>query len=490
MVLDEAGEVVKEIYVKTDGRPVEVVNKGLADIWNEMGPRLDILGVATTGSGRELIGELIGADTVNDEITAHKTGATFIGRKLIDRVPDTIFEIGGQDSKFISLQDGVVVDFAMNEACAAGTGSFLEEQAEKLGINIIGEFAELALSSEAPVRLGERCTVFMERDVNSYLQRGADKKDLVAGLAYSIAYNYLNRLVGRTPHRRHHLLPGRHRLQRLGGGRLQHDPGQGHHRAAAQRGGRRHRRGAAGPREDGGHAARPPASAAGTWSKVDYTIREFTCKGCTNECDIRQFTIGDEKTYWGDKCSDRYRKRAKVDKEPVIRDLVEFRDALMFSYVTEAEDTRRAAAQRHRRSPRAPWASPGPCTPTIACPSGRPSSRAAGSTSWCRARPTRRSARWASRARWPSPASPSGWRTGTWPSCCEAGRRPHLPAQPAERRDRPSRDRVARLPLGPDPAPRHPLRAALRGLRPTASSRPRSTSAGAPSTSARPCARP
>jgi len=75
----------------------------------------------------------------------------------------------------------VVVDFAMNEACAAGTGSFLEEQAEKMGINIIGEFAELALSSKAPIRLGERCTVFMERDVNSYLQRGADKKDLVAG---------------------------------------------------------------------------------------------------------------------------------------------------------------------------------------------------------------------------------------------------------------------------------------------------------------------
>ena len=267
VVLDEAGEVVKEIYVKTDGRPVEVVNKGLSDIWNEMGPRLNILGVATTGSGRELIGELIGADTVNDEITAHKTGATFIGRKLIDRVPDTIFEIGGQDSKFISLQDGVVVDFAMNEACAAGTGSFLEEQAEKLGINIIGEFAELALSSQAPVRLGERCTVFMERDVNSYLQRGADKKDLVAGLAYSIAYNYLNRLVGRQTHRRHHLLPGRHRLQRLGGGRFQHDPGQGHHRAAAQRRGRRHRRGPPGPGEDVGHQGRPPASAAGTWRR-------------------------------------------------------------------------------------------------------------------------------------------------------------------------------------------------------------------------------
>ena len=338
VVLDEDGEMVKEIYVKTDGRPVEVVNKGLADIWNEMGERLEILGVATTGSGRELIGELCGADTVNDEITAHKTGATFIGRKLIDRVPDTIFEIGGQDSKFISLQNGVVVDFAMNEACAAGTGSFLEEQAEKLGISIIGEFAELALSSEAPVRLGERCTVFMERDVNSYLQRGADKKALVAGLAYSIVYNYLNRLVG----------------QRHIGDTIYFQGGTAYNDAVAAAFSMILGKDIIVPPHNGvvgaiGAAllARDKMSATGTPSRfrgwdleqVDYKVREFTCKGCSNECDIRQFTIGEEKTYWGDKCSDRYRKRAKVDKEPVIRDLIGFRDALFYSYVTESEDT-------------------------------------------------------------------------------------------------------------------------------------------------------
>jgi len=337
VVLDEDGEVVKEIYVKTDGRPVEVVNRGLADIWTELGPRLKILGVATTGSGRELIGELIGADAINDEITAHKTGATFIGRKLIDRVPDTIFEIGGQDSKFISLQDGVVVDFAMNEACAAGTGSFLEEQAEKLGINIIGEFAELALSSETPVRLGERCTVFMERDVNSYLQRGADKKALVAGLAYSIAYNYLNRLVGR-----------RHIGDTIyfQGGTAYNDSVAaafsmilGKEIIVPPHNGVVGAIGAALLAREKMSATRAPSRFRG-WDleQVDYTMREFTCKGCTNECDIRQFTIGEEKTYWGDKCSDRYRKRAKVDREPLIRDLIGFRDALFYSYVTEAED--------------------------------------------------------------------------------------------------------------------------------------------------------
>ena len=337
VLLDDDGEMVKEIYVKTEGRPVEVVNRGLAEIFNEMGDRLGILGVATTGSGRELIGELIGADTVNDEITAHKTGATFIGRKYIDRVPDTIFEIGGQDSKFISLENGVVVDFAMNEACAAGTGSFLEEQAEKLGISIIGEFAELALSSDAPVKLGERCTVFMERDVNSYLQRGADKKALVAGLAYSIAFNYLNRLVG----------------QRHIGDTIYFQGGTAYNDSVAAAfsqildkdiivppyNGVVGAIGAALLAREKMSATEAPSRFRG-WDleKVDYSVREFVCKGCSNECDIRQFTIGDEKTYWGDKCSDRYRKRAKVDKEPVIRDLVEFRNALCFSYVAQTED--------------------------------------------------------------------------------------------------------------------------------------------------------
>ena len=335
VVLDTAGEVVKEIYVKTDGRPVEVVNKGLKDIFAEMGPRLSIRGVGTTGSGRELIGELIGADTVNDEITAHKTGATFIGHRLLNgRIPDTIFEIGGQDSKFISLEDGIVVDFAMNQACAAGTGSFLEEQAEKLGINIIGEFAELALSSEAPIRLGERCTVFMERDVNSYLQRGAEKKDLVAGLAFSIAYNYLNRLVA----------------GRKIGDTIYFQGGTAYNDSVAAAFSLILDREIIVPPHNGvlgaiGMAllAREKMEATGAettfrgWDldQVHYTIKEFTCKGCTNECDIRQFTIGAEKTYWGDKCSDRYRKRAKTDKKSIIQDLPALRDRVMFSYVNQ-----------------------------------------------------------------------------------------------------------------------------------------------------------
>ena len=144
MLLDDAGAVVHDVYLRTAGRPIEVVQQGLAELERLWGRRVEIQGVGTTGSGRELIAEFVGADVVNDEITAHKTGAVHISRTLGGEPVDTIFEIGGQDSKFISIESGVVVDFAMNEACAAGTGSFLEEQAEKLGISIQGEFAALA----------------------------------------------------------------------------------------------------------------------------------------------------------------------------------------------------------------------------------------------------------------------------------------------------------------------------------------------------------
>jgi activator of 2-hydroxyglutaryl-CoA dehydratase len=125
-VIDAQGNVIKDIYLRTQGRPIEVVDQGLEEIKVELGEVLDIQGVGTTGSGRELIGELVGADTVNDEITAHKTGALHICKTMGMDPTDTIFEIGGQDSKFISIDQGVVVDFTMNEACAAGTGSFLE----------------------------------------------------------------------------------------------------------------------------------------------------------------------------------------------------------------------------------------------------------------------------------------------------------------------------------------------------------------------------
>ncbi len=320
-LVDGDGWVIKDIYLRTRARPIEIVHEGLQEIAREIGGRVRIRGVGTTGSGRELIGELVGADVIVDEITAHKTGASFIAEHMISKKVDTIFEIGGQDAKYISIDSGIVVDFTMNEACAAGTGSFLEEQAEKLDVSIVNQFAEIALSSERPLRLGERCTVYMEQDVSAYLKKGAAKRDIIAGLAYSVVQNYLNRVV---------------RGRKIGSV-IFFQGGTAYNDAVA----------AAFSEVLGAEIIVPPyngvigaigaallvrekVDALGVettfrgydLTAIDYKLREFTCQGCTNYCDIQEFNVEGNKTYWGDKCSDRYRKRAKVERTPAIPDLM------------------------------------------------------------------------------------------------------------------------------------------------------------------------
>lgn len=330
VLIDDDGNMLKAIYTRTEGRPIEVVDRCLKEVETEIGKHIEITGVGTTGSGRELIGELIGADTINDEITAHKTGAEFIATAMLDSQPDTIFEIGGQDSKYISLENGVVVDFTMNEACAAGTGSFLEERAEELGISIKGEFAQLALSSPAPVKLGERCTVFMQQDVAAFQQRGASKEGLTAGLAYSIVLNYLNRVV---------------RGRKIGdviffqGGTAYNDaiaaafakvlgkqiivpPYNGVIGAVGA---------ALLAREKAAVLKRPSSFRGFGLENVDYTLREFTCKACSNFCNMQEFTVEGQKTFWGDQCSDKFRRKQVSEKKPVIDDLMSMRRELLFA---------------------------------------------------------------------------------------------------------------------------------------------------------------
>jgi predicted CoA-substrate-specific enzyme activase len=378
-VLDASGRLLHGIYLRTSGRPIEVVHQGLREIDQRLGTRIQVRGVGTTGSGRELIGELVGADTVNDEITAHKTGATYVHETLVQRSApstpkqgaldgalgpvDTIFEIGGQDSKFISLDRGVVVDFAMNEACAAGTGSFLEEQAERLGIQIKDEFARLSLASRAPARLGERCTVFMERDVTGAMQRGARVEDLTAGLAYSVALNYLNRVVrGRRIGNVIYFQGGTAyndavaaAFSMILGKRIIVPPHNGiigaigmaliAQEAVRARSNGRPTRGIA----DAPNPAEVPRTASTfrgfDLGRTDFETREFVCKACSNFCDMKEITIDGQRTYWGDKCSDKFRKRARTDRKPVIQDLLAFRDRALLggfqdSVNSESEEQR------------------------------------------------------------------------------------------------------------------------------------------------------
>jgi predicted CoA-substrate-specific enzyme activase len=331
-VIDESGRLMHEIYLRTIGRPIEIVHEGLREIEEKLGDWLDIRGAGTTGSGRELIGELIGADTVNDEITAHKTGALYVNETMVGETVDTIFEIGGQDSKFISIERGIVVDFAMNEACAAGTGSFLEEQAERLGISIKDEFARLALSSKTPARLGERCTVFMDSDVTALMHRGADVCDLTAGLAYSVALNYLNRVVrGRKIGDAIYFQGGTAyndavaaAFSRLLGKRIVVPPYNGVIGAIGM---------ALLAREKAHATGRPSTFRGYDLSRTRFQTRDFVCRACSNYCDMKEITIGGQKTYWGDKCSDKFRKRSRTDRQPVIEDLIEFyRHALLDGY--------------------------------------------------------------------------------------------------------------------------------------------------------------
>lgn len=333
-LLDDEGRLLHEIYLRTVGRPIEIVHQGLQEIAGIFADRLEIAGVGTTGSGRELIGELVGADCINDEITAHKTGAMFISTTMVGEPVDTIFEIGGQDSKFISVENGVVVDFAMNEACAAGTGSFLEEQAEQLGVRIEGDFARLALAARAPARLGERCTVFMERDVTAWMRHGADKSDLCAGLAYSVALNYLNRVVrGRRIARVIYFQGGTAyndavaaAFSHLLGQRIIVPPYNGVMGAIGE---------ALIARDWARRAAQPSRFRGFDLDRARFQTREFVCKACSNYCDMREITVEGEKTYWGDKCSDKFRKPARAARKPVIDDLVAFRERALLDGYTE-----------------------------------------------------------------------------------------------------------------------------------------------------------
>ncbi len=182
------------LYTYTQSAPVQAVQKlfqSLARLGKDHQWRLDFLGVGTTGSGRELIGQLIHADLVINEITAHARAAVFVDPEV-----DTVIEIGGQDSKFIRVQRGAVVQAIMNYICAAGTGSFIEEQAKRLDVRL-DDYAGLALGRRGPV-ISDRCTVYMERDLSRLLAEGWTKEDLLASVLHSIRDNYLMRVVGQA----------------------------------------------------------------------------------------------------------------------------------------------------------------------------------------------------------------------------------------------------------------------------------------------------
>ncbi len=186
VIIDNDNNIIKSLYIWTEGNPVEAVKRLISKLKANLPKSIVIKGIGTTGSARKLIGLMLDANIVKNEITAHAIGT-------LSLYPDvrTIFEIGGQDSKIILLDNGIITDYSMNTLCAAGTGSFLSSQAKRLGVDV-EEFGELALKSENPVKIAARCTVFAESDLIHKAQIGYDKKDIIAGLCRSVVINYLN----------------------------------------------------------------------------------------------------------------------------------------------------------------------------------------------------------------------------------------------------------------------------------------------------------
>ncbi len=322
VALDEEGNLLAKVYMLHQGKPLESVKQGLLELRKKLPLAVKVKGVGTTGSGRYLVGDFVGADVIRNEITAQTRGALFLDPEV-----DTIFEIGGQDSKYIYLQKGTVVNFAMNKACAAGTGSFLQEQAVKLKIPI-EEFGEIALKSQAPLKLGERCTVFMQSDLLHYQQQGLPKEDLVAGLCYAIVYNYLNKVVEDRKIGNKIFFQGAvafnkgvvAAFEKVLGKNILVPP---HHEVT----------GAIGVALLAKEETKGESRFKGfDLAKVNYTIRAFECKGCPNQCEIHQVSVeGGTPYYYGGRC-ERYELDHRKPKENLPNLTLE-REEKLLSYV-------------------------------------------------------------------------------------------------------------------------------------------------------------
>lgn len=304
IITDENKKILAGLYAPTQGDPVNAVSNIFSKL-NDIFPHaaLSIKGVGTTGSGRKLIKEIINADCVINEISAHAIGATFL-----DPDVDTIIEIGGQDSKFTTLKNGAVVNATMNYVCAAGTGSFIEEQAKRLNITL-DEISSMAMGQKAPFT-SDRCTVYMERDLNMLLSEGYDKKQVIASVLFSVRDNYLSKVVGKTSL----------------GDKIYFQGATGRNKALVA------------AFED--EIKKPilvskychlTGALGCALSVMGYDLEksEFTginfsykaygevCSLCANKCDLRVYSVGDKVTAWGLKCGREYetKKMKKCNSE-------------------------------------------------------------------------------------------------------------------------------------------------------------------------------
>ena len=324
ILLDPATKgVVASYYTRTQGDPIAATRECLKALVEQVGNRCIGL-IGSTGSARELSGSYLGTEHVYNEISAHAAGAAHFDSEV-----DTIFEIGGQDSKYIYLRNGVPIDYTMNNACSAGTGSFLEESAHgDLGMNV-SEIADLALAAPSPVQFKSTCAAFINSDIRIALQEGQSREDIVAGLVYAIADNYLNRVKGARYVGKKVFLQGGVALNHAIGHAFAHSVGRqvvippspellgalGVALLALER----------------SHASMGIAIDLLTLAAPEMKrTSRFTCGACTMYCSIDHFEVAGRRFPFGGRCSlyeNVWKRKARIAAAP---DLVEQRSKLLF----------------------------------------------------------------------------------------------------------------------------------------------------------------
>lgn len=328
VIIDSQTTILAAVYGPTAGQPINSLRKRIRELTDNVLDEVSIAQLAATGSGRHLATTLLGGGTPLDEISAQAAACSHFFPSA-----DTIIEIGGQDSKFIRLKEGRITSFKMNKACAAGTGAFLEEQAGRLNINIKEEFSEKAFASKIPVKLGSKCTVFMDSDLVHHLQRGAVTEDLCAGLSYSVAENYLEKVVGAENCGSAIVFQGgvaKNEAVHAVFQQLLKQPVKAHPLSGVS--------GAFGAalaaRKEYKRSNKDLGIQLGAIN-IQAHVRSFDCASCENFCDIWKITtIGDNTAYFGGLCG-KYETTSRAESS-TVNPFIE-RDQLLWNCIRKSE---------------------------------------------------------------------------------------------------------------------------------------------------------
>lgn len=329
----ESNSIVAEHYGRTHGDPVNALKQCLIEVKKQLteqigDAKLNISLAATTGSSREILGVFMETPGIYNEIIAHATGTTYFKPEI-----DTIFEIGGQDAKYVYMKNGVPIDYAMNEACSAGTGSFLEESASgDLNITDVKKIGEIALTADSPLKFGEHCSAFINSDIRKAIQYGASREDITAGIVTSIVSNYLNRVVGNRTIGQNIVLQGgvaKNSAVPLAFAMLLDkditvppDPellgAFGVALLAKQK-------------YNSGLLAKQSFDLDTIIKSEILYEKEFICRSCDNYCPIRILKVNDHHYMFGGRCNKYANSRKKTEvNETEIFNYIEKRDELMF----------------------------------------------------------------------------------------------------------------------------------------------------------------